>query len=246
MKGGGDKRKDNLGQMQSRYKQKGGNMRISSKMLVFLIVALGIFLSWDMYRNVCLAQAIKKEAAMFKTDKAEESQLDLNSQLNKLRQGMQQGNIQASIDSAEALLKKYPNNAEVVSVLCEGYIRKKDFSRAEAQAEKIIATNPKSAIGYQMLTQRYRAEAEAGPIAAEKRQELLLSAQKEIEKALQLDPDNPWVNVEAALTYSALVTIGKGEFKNKALETIRKAYNIKPDDSEIKKMKEQVEAILKP
>lgn len=147
--------------------------------------------------------------------------------------------ISEARENREALNKllKYsvenPANEEVLNALASIYAMT-DMAKAEKYANQALALNPKNGHAYGVLAQLDRSKAEDGRCIGEKRQLFLESAMTKVKKALESNPDDPWINVEAALIFNAL------NDKVGAKAAIERAAELKPDNEDIKKMKTQI------
>ncbi len=166
----------------------------------------------------------------------QESSSENYSRVSKIRDYMQKDDIDSAMKLAEEYDKTNPDDIEILGILVQGALKRNSASYATSLAKRIVELDPKNAWGYYLLAQSYRAEAEMSTeLTDEKKEELFKFSIKGIEKALQLDPDSPWINIEGSLIYLAVRN------KAKAVELIEKAYKNRPFDNEVKQMKERIE-----
>lgn len=145
------------------------------------------------------------------------------------------GDIESAIKLGEEYIKKDPDNIEILVTLTECYIGAANFDKAEASVKKAVSVDPKNTWAIKTLAKTYRAEAEQAKSTAEKKK-LLDLAQVEIGKALKVQPEDAWINTEAALIY---LLQGRKDDANKA---IKKAVSAQPNDTYIKDIKTRINA----
>ena len=101
--------------------------------------------------------------------------------------------------------------------------------------KKALGINSNNTWAITTLAKIYRTEAEQSKSSGDKKK-LFNSAENEIEKVLDVEPENPWANAEAALIY-----LGQGK-KDEADKAIKKAIDAQPNDKYITDIKNKIAA----
>jgi putative PEP-CTERM system TPR-repeat lipoprotein len=102
------------------------------------------------------------------------------------------GDYKNAIRELNALLAAESDRVDVLVLLTELYISKKDYKEAEKTANRIITLVPESYIGYKTLSAVYSAGKQYG------------KALDNLKKANEKNPDNPEIKIEIARTYESL------------------------------------------
>lgn len=144
--------------------------------------------------------------------------------LEAVRSYHKQGKIAEAIKEANVYLKSDPNNTEALIILGESYTNKGDFLSAEKTLKKAIDIQPKNSWAVRALANTYKERFMTLATVKDKDKYGRLS-KTEIEKAMVISADDPWVNRDAAAIYYML------NDREKAVQAIDKTLRLIPDDN---------------
>jgi tetratricopeptide (TPR) repeat protein len=125
---------------------------------------------------------------------------------------------QTAIKILEDLRRDYPNRTEPLTMLGDLYRNAKDYPAAiEAYSEAIAQAEPIQPMHWPLFYARG---------VAFERSKLWKSAEADLERAIALSPDQPYV-----LNYLAYSWVERGENLGRALEMLQRATALAPDDA---------------
>jgi len=143
----------------------------------------------------------------------------------------EEGNEETVIKYAKKYLEKASKDEDIWICLAENYIWTNKLDEAEKAVKEVLSLNSESIWGLRVLAEIYRLKAEKLP---DSKQQYLSKAQSKIDKALSIDPEDPWVNIEAALVYLA-----QGR-KQESLDKINEALKLEPNNEYFLSIKEEI------
>jgi len=161
--------------------------------------------------------------------------VDLEKQLEQIRECVQKGDNESAINLAEEYLKTDSNNIEVLVTLADSNSRIGKFTEAKEVVKKALSIDPTNVWALTTLAMIYRVEAEQLESVTAKKK-LLNFAQVKIDEALKLEPEGAWANAEAALIYLA-----RGD-KKRANKIIEKALELQPNEEYFENIKIKIES----
>jgi len=161
--------------------------------------------------------------------------VDLEKQLEQIRECVQKGDNESAINLAEEYLKTDSNNIEVLVTLADSNSRIGKFTEAKEVVKKALSIDPTNVWALTTLAMIYRVEAEQTKSLFAKKK-LLNFAQVKIDEALKLEPEGAWANAEAALIYLA-----RGD-KKRANKIIEKALELQPNEEYFENIKIKIES----
>lgn len=161
--------------------------------------------------------------------------VDLEKQLEQIRECVQKGDNESAINLAEEYLKTDSNNIEVLVTLADSNSRIGKFTEAKEVVKKALSIDPTNVWALTTLAMIYRVEAEQLESVTAKKK-LLNFAQVKIDEALKLEPEGAWANAEAALIYLA-----RGD-KKRANKVIEKALELQPNEEYFENIKIKIES----
>jgi Tfp pilus assembly protein PilF len=203
------------------------NIIITAIVVIVLIVAVYLvanIIRVQPTRKVDLSTKISLETVPLKEE-------DIGQKRKLIWKYHEQGDKQSVMRLAKKYLKLAPQDGDTWLVLAENYMWSGNLTEAEEAVKEALELNAESPWGLRTLAAIYRTKAEQSP---ELKQEYLFKAQTEIEKALAIAPDDPWVNIEAAHIYLA-----QGR-EDEALEVTNKAIELRPEEKPFLDLKEQI------
>ncbi len=137
----------------------------------------------------------------------------------------------SAIKLAEGYLVSNPNDIDIVNLLVERYITKKDLSKAEVALKKGIVVKPNNPWTRRLLAQVYRLESQQDPTL---KSDNLALALEQVKIGLGSNPNDVGLLIEATRIYSL-----QGD-NIRAIEAIDLAITINPNDTTLKSEKENI------
>lgn len=157
--------------------------------------------------------------------------------VEKIREYHMKGDLETAIKEANLYLTSNPNNIEVLIRLAECYASKGNFSLAEETAKKAVTVSENTdAWALRLLATIYRTQFEISKDDNLKKK-YLDSAQIQIEKAININSKDPWVNAEASQIYFAQNN------KAKAIQAIELALKLEPNNKQIQDIRKKIQSM---
>ncbi|MCX5713915.1 MAG: hypothetical protein NT033_03710 [Candidatus Omnitrophica bacterium] len=156
--------------------------------------------------------------------------------LEAVRNYHKQGKVAEVIKEANEYLKSDPKNTEALIILGENYAKKSDFISSEKTLKKAIDIQPKNSWAVRALANTYNGLLGISVTSRDKDKYGRL-AKTEIEKALTISADDPWVNRDAAGIYYML------NDKEKATQAIEKALKLIPEDNYARNLYKNIQSM---
>jgi cytochrome c-type biogenesis protein CcmH/NrfG len=205
------------------------NLNIIITVIVIVVLTAAAFLVAKIIRiqsasKVDLSERVSIEKVALKEE-------DIEQKRKLIWKYDEQGDRESLIQTAEEYLKLVPQDESIWVLLAENYMWSDKLIEAEKAVKEALKLDAKFPWGLRALAAIYRVKAEHSP---QLKQEYLSKAQLKIEEALEIAPDDPWVNIEAAHIYLAQGREGE------ALEVTNKAIELRPEEKHFLDLKEQI------